>query len=77
MPITKATATRPYIVTDKATGKQRIVQAGTSAQALRHVAADTYTVAIAKANDVIALMASGVKAEVAGAEPEAEPQGQA
>lgn len=60
---------RPYIVTDK-TGASRLVQALNQAQALRHVARDTYTVRSASALDVISLMQAGVQPETASADQE-------
>lgn len=66
-----ATATRPYIITGK-DGAHRLVQAGTQAQALRHVATDQFTVKAASASEVIELMQAGVKPETASAERDAE-----
>lgn len=66
-----ATATRPYVITGK-DGAQRLVQAGTQAQALRHVATDQFTVKAASASEVIELMQSGVQPEMASAEKDGE-----
>lgn len=56
--------TRPYIVSTAA-GNERIVEAANAAQALRHVARDVFDVKVASASQVIALMSSGVKPEIA------------
>lgn len=62
-------ATRPYIVTDKA-GDTRLVQASNQAQALRHAATNQFTVRAATANEVLELMTRGVQPEVASQEKE-------
>jgi hypothetical protein len=72
MAITPVPKSRPYVVTDKASGTQRLVQASNATQAMRHAAHGTFSVAAATPNDVIALMAAGVKPETAG--DEAAPQ---
>jgi hypothetical protein len=60
-----AMQTRIYAVANGA-GPTRLVEATSTAQALRHVAEQTFTVAIAKPKDVAALMAQGVALETAG-----------
>jgi hypothetical protein len=60
-----ATATRPYIVTDAFANTTRIIQATSQAQARNFVARDRYTVKAASANELIEIMATGVKPEVA------------
>lgn len=68
-----ATTTRPYKVTNTATGEVRLVQAGNQAQARNFVARNQYAVESASGNDVIEIMQAGVKPEVATAdEKEAE-----
>jgi hypothetical protein len=52
---------------------QRLVQAPNPSAALRHVAQSVYTVKVASQQDVVDVMTAGVKPEVAGAEPEPDP----
>jgi hypothetical protein len=56
-----ATEQRIYKVTSG--DKTHLVQAASQAQALRHVAGKTFTVEVAKAIDVAALMSKGVAVE--------------
>lgn len=56
--------TRTYSVTPTE-GPSRLVEATNQAQALRHVAKDTFTVKIAGGMEVARLMSSGVKLEQA------------
>ena len=49
----------------------RLVRATTPAQALRHVAQDTFSVAVASQSDLVSALSDGIKVEDAGAE---EPQ---
>jgi hypothetical protein len=49
----------------------RLVRAPNAAQALRFVAADTLTVAVAGQDDLVELVAGGVKVEEAGPQTEA------
>ncbi|CDN87380.1 hypothetical protein BN948_01802 [Hydrogenophaga intermedia] len=65
-----ATNTRPYVVTDKTSGTKRLVRATSQATARSHVARDRFAVEAASANDVLDLIATGVKAEDAAAEPQ-------
>jgi len=58
--------TRVYIVRHKKTGKARMVDAPTSAAALRHVMADEYKVEVAKAREASLLTSEGVAIEDAG-----------
>jgi len=60
--------TRPYRITLKTTGDERLVTASNQAQALRHVARDAFTISPASGNDVLELMQKGVKPEDASAE---------
>ena len=69
-----AVPTRPYVVTNRATGVQRLVRAPNQAQARNFVARDQYAVDVASANDAIDLIAAGVKVEDATAEIEAGAQ---
>lgn len=63
-------AERVYAVCDGV--KTRLVRASTQAQALRHVARDTFTVAVASALETAELMNLGVKLEAAAAGTEVE-----
>lgn len=58
--------TRVYSVTGA--GKTRLVRAAHQAQALRHVASDVFTVAVASQDALIELVGDGIKVEVAKAE---------
>lgn len=65
-----AVSTRIYIVANAqardAAGNEipaRLVRAPNASQALRHVAADTLAVAVASQDDLIRLIAAGVKVE--------------
>lgn len=58
-----ATEQRIYKVTSGDT--THLVQAASQAQALRHVAGNTFTVEVAKAIDVAALMGKGLTVETA------------
>ena len=57
--------TRIYTV-QNGTSEPRLIEAASTAQALRYVAEKAYTVAVAKPKDVAALMAKGVQLESAG-----------
>ena len=46
----------------------RLVRAANASQALRHVARDTLAVAVASQDNLVALIAAGVKVETAGEE---------
>ena len=63
--------TRPYIVTGK-DGSERLIQANSQAQALRHAALNHFAVRAASANEVIELMSKGVKPETASQEAAAQ-----
>jgi hypothetical protein len=67
-----ATATRPYKVTDTTTQTLRLVQATNQAQARNFVAKHQYEVKVASANDIIELMANGIKPELATDDEKAE-----
>lgn len=58
------TTKRPYIVSG--IGEDRLVNASSQAQALRHAAKGTFTVKTANSGDVMRLMGKGVKVEEAG-----------
>jgi hypothetical protein len=58
-----ATEQRIYKVTSG--DKTHLVQATSQAQALRHVAGKTFSIEVAKAIDVAALMSKGVTVEAA------------
>ncbi len=59
------TATRTYLV-KPAEGKARLVEATNQAQALRHVAKDTFTVTVASGLETAKAMEAGAKLEQAG-----------
>jgi len=64
-------STRIYAVYDErtlATDGQRLVRAGTRAQALRHVAQGTFTVVVASQDELVELLGQGIKVEDAGEE---------
>jgi hypothetical protein len=58
-----ATPQRIYAVTGNDSTATRLVRAPNSAQALRHVAADTFAVEVPSQDRLIALAAAGVKVE--------------
>lgn len=55
---------RPYIVSG--IGEDRLINATSQAQALRHAAKGTFTVKTANSGDVMRLMSAGIKVEEAG-----------
>lgn len=67
---------RIYRVTPKAEGAEpkesRLVRAGSQAQALRHVAAETLAVSLASQQDLVELLGAGVKVDDAKAEEAGE-----
>lgn len=65
-------ATRIYLVSDEDTATKRLVRASTQAQATHHAARSRFDVKVASQDDLVNLIASGVKVEEAGAQP-AEP----
>ena len=58
------TTKRPYIVSG--IGEDRLINASSQAQALRHAAKGTFTVKTANTADVVRLMQAGIKVEEAG-----------
>jgi hypothetical protein len=58
-----ATAARIYSVASKE-GKTRLVEATHPAHALRHVAADTFTVAIPTPRELVDLVSKGTAVEI-------------
>ncbi len=62
-----ATPTRIYIVRAEG-GAKRIVRAPNTAQAIRHVAADTLRAAVATQDELVTLVAAGTKVEDSGRE---------
>jgi hypothetical protein len=58
-------AARPYYIRHKETGAERLVEAGNVAQALRHVAGDTYEARPATTREAHDLATRGVKIETA------------
>lgn len=63
-------STRIYIVTGA--GKQRLVEAGTQSQAVRHVVKGQYKAVAATPKDIANLMKTGVQVETASDEAEAQ-----
>lgn len=67
-------ATRIYLVTNKANDSQRLVRAANQAQAVRHVARDTISTAVAAQETLVEMLTAGYRVEDARAdqdEPEA------
>lgn len=63
--------TRVYIVEAKADGAERLIRSANALQARSHVAKDSYETRVASQDDLIRLVAAGVKVEVAAsADPE-------
>lgn len=60
-----ATKTRPYIVTNKLTGKCRLVRANNQAHAIRYVTSDEYEAEAATGAGVLDMLTAGVKPETA------------
>lgn len=59
-----STPNRIYkVASTKVTDSQRLVRAPNIAQALRHVAADSFVTTVASQDDLVALVAKGVKVE--------------
>ncbi len=73
-------ATRVYLVapnradSEAAPVQRRLVRATHPSHALRHVAADEYTVTVAGQDDLIALLGDGVQVEAIGHEQQEIPQ---
>ncbi len=70
------TPIRPYVVTSRLTGAQRLVRATNQSQAIRYAVRSDYACTPASADDVIALMGRGIKPEDAtdSAAPQADGQ---
>ena len=62
------TTTRVYAITNKTTKTPRLVRATHPSTALRHVAADAFTVRVASQDDLLTAIAAGVKVEIVTAE---------
>jgi len=63
--------TRIYLVQDTETKSNALVRAANQAQAIRHVARNRLSVTVASQDDLVELLAAGVKVEDAGKdEPE-------
>lgn len=58
--------TRIYLVRDNAYGDQRLIRAGTPAQAVRHAARSQFKVEVASQDDLVAAISAGVVVEEAG-----------
>lgn len=56
---------RPYRVTNIATGKVRLIEGNNVAQVARHIAATEYSIEPAKAMDAVRMVSEGVKLESA------------
>lgn len=65
---TKKTARRIYIVQPKDGGPARLVRATHPSNALRHVADNAYTVAVADSEQLLACFEKGIKPEHIGQE---------
>lgn len=63
-------ATRIYSVSGP--GTFRLVEAGTKAAAMRHVAKELFEVEVATQRTLVAAMQDGIKVEIANAEPASE-----
>lgn len=61
---TAETTKRPYIVSG--IGEDRLINATSQAQALRHAARGTFKIKTANSGDVMRLMSAGIKVEEAG-----------
>lgn len=59
------TATRIYAVTNKETGFEHLVRAANQAQAIRHAARNQFAVEVATQDQLVELIAAGVKVEEA------------
>lgn len=67
-------STRPYLIHRRdGTGSPRLIEAGSPASVLRHVALETFTVKAATGREVAALMRKGVALETAGEETPSAP----
>lgn len=63
-----------YEITTKGEDKKRLVEADSSAQAIRHCAESMFTArTLGKPSEVAQLMKSGVEFETAGEQPAEEP----
>ena len=60
--------TRIYVVLEKATGNRRLVEASSTAQAIRHCVKNAYEAKVANTKDIAGLMQSGLHVEKASAE---------
>lgn len=61
-------ATRIYAVTNTKDNAVSLVDAGTPSQAIRHVAREQYTAAVATQAELVQLVQKGIKVEKAAAE---------
>lgn len=59
---------RIYLVQDTSTEAKTLVRAHNQAQAVRHVARNRLSVTVASQDDLVTLVAGGVKVEDAGAD---------
>lgn len=67
------TATRIYLVKDKTTGTERLVEAYNQAHALRFVAQNTFDISVADQQSLVRLVEVGQKPERAIADKEEPP----
>lgn len=67
------TATRIYLVKDKTTGTERLVEAYNQAHALRFVAQNTFDISVADQQSLVRLVEAGQKPERAIADKEEPP----
>lgn len=68
--------TRIYVVMEKASGNRRLIEASSSAQAIRHCVKNAYEAKVANTKDIAGLMQSGMVVEVAGASDAPEQGGE-
>jgi len=57
------TATRIYVVTQKKSGVYQLIRAANQAQAIRHAARKEFIAEVASQDQLVVLVASGVKVE--------------
>jgi hypothetical protein len=70
---TARTSTRVYLVTETATGAQRLIRATYRSTAIRHAAQDKFSAHKATHDDLERLITAGVRVELAVETPAPEP----
>ncbi|PJK07965.1 hypothetical protein CO610_07315 [Lysobacteraceae bacterium NML95-0200] len=73
-----STPKRIYVVTNSASSptSQRLIRASNTAQALRHVANDTFDVVVASQDALVTLLGAGIQVETAGEPQEQQEAGE-